>query len=545
MRQGKGRTSFLLFVFLSALYLLGGSGRLCAGDDEMIYRVTRNLVERGDFALESETITWQGFALEGFVPTRERSLRSTWVIVPGRDGRYYSMTGLGQSLVCIPLYILGRWLPSQLEGQYLSKLFMSALNPLAVAATCALLLSFGRALGFPTLTALWLGLAYGFSSMAWVYTKNFYNQAPTTFLILAAVYAARRFRGEGRGEGVRCWLWLAGGCLGLAILFRQTSVLVALPLGLYLLPFGRRGRGFGRALADYLSLAAPIVCALLVVAVYNAARFGSPLETGYGEVAWDTPLALGVYGLLFSAGKGLFLYNPILLLGLGGLLVFYRKHRAETILFLALFVVYLFFHAPFHYWSGGWNWGPRFLLPVAPFLILPGGALLAEDRIRGRWALMIVLMALGLLIQLPAILVDHSRYLVCLSEVYTEEFYDKSIYEPAFSPIAHQWPAALEAVRLFSAEDNRRYLQTLMAERQARRARVALTENQISDELIWEEELFRLNVPDFWWIHLYLLGAPASTILVVVVFLVLVGGVSGLFLWRTMLADEAPGGGRA
>jgi hypothetical protein len=50
-------------------------------------------------------------------------------------------------------------------------------------------------------------------------------------------------------------------------------------------------------------------------AFYNARRFRNPLDVGYPPSFG----AAGFYGLLFSPGESLFLYNPIVLAGLIGL----------------------------------------------------------------------------------------------------------------------------------------------------------------------------------------------------------------------------------
>ena len=105
------------------------------------------------------------------------------------------------------------------------------------------------------------------------------------------------------------------------------------------------------------------------------------------------------------------MYTPMLILGLGAWAVFLRRHRAEAWLMAGLWLTLLAFYSPYNFWTGGFNWGPRFLLPVLPFGFLPLGALLEESRSRLASLIFALLFAVGFLIQTPAILVDHSRYL--------------------------------------------------------------------------------------------------------------------------------------
>jgi hypothetical protein len=84
--------------------------------------------------------------------------------------------------------------------------------------------------------------------------------------------------------------------------------------------------------------------------------------------------------LCFGLFKGLFVYSPILLLGLIGLLVGLRagKARLASLFGLLVFLGYLAFnstlgtHVPdfgHHFWGGlSVLWGPRYLFGVLPFL---------------------------------------------------------------------------------------------------------------------------------------------------------------------------------
>ncbi len=528
-RQSELKVASLLLVFFVSLYFLTASGRICHGDEETVYRVTRNLVERGDIAVQKEIIVIHGLRPEGLIPKQTYTLQTNYAS-PGVSGRYYSKYGLGQSLISVPFYLLGRALSEltpSLGPQYLSKLSMTALNPLVTASTCWLLFVFGRALGFSVTTSLWLSLAYGLSSMAWAYIKTFFSQPSTTFLLLAAAYAAHHFRDGGKGK----WVLLTGFCLSLAVLFRMAALITLPAFLLYLLLPRRKEHG---PLWRYAAFLGPVAAVLLINAWYNLIRFGSVLEMGYAEVAWTTPFLAGLYGLLFSPGKSLFLYNPVLFLAIGGVVSFYIKHRTEALLFGLLILSYLAFHAPYNFWSGGWNWGPRFLLPVVPFLSLSIGPLLEDAKIKGGRPLAALLLALGLLIQTPAILVDHSRYLISLSERYPDDFYDRTIYQPELSPVLKQWAMALEVGGLFTRREMREEMKVILAERRAAVAGQEAWGNAVSDELLWESEFFRLNVPDFWWAHLYLLGIQPGYILIFVLPLLLLALGSGGLLLRAV-----------
>ena len=87
-------------------------------------------------------------------------------------------------------------------------------------------------------------------------------------------------------------------------------------------------------------------------------RFGHPIASYHVEdimpyemSGWAL-LLRGLKGFLYSPGKGLFFYNPILLLAIPGIFVLWRSHRRWAIYILAGFIGCLFLHAIFPSFHG-------------------------------------------------------------------------------------------------------------------------------------------------------------------------------------------------
>ena len=98
----------------------------------------------------------------------------------------------------------------------------------------------------------------------------------------------------------------------------------------------------------------------------NYIRYGSAFVTGYEWAAatpW-VPLYVGVYGLLFSAGKSLFLYSPPLLLSAIGARTFLRQAGAVGTFPICLLAVFVVGYGVLSHWSGDGAWGPRYLVPL-------------------------------------------------------------------------------------------------------------------------------------------------------------------------------------
>lgn len=154
----------------------------------------------------------------------------------------------------------------------------------------------------------------------------------------------------------------------------------------------RAGGGVGAAGAA----AAGFLPALISAGLANWVRFGSLLETGYGDYAtrFGTPLIEGLGGLLASPGRSVFLFAPVVALAL---LAIRRLPQAAIVLCVAAPVLHVLAIARWFSWPGGAAWGPRLLLPVLPLLAAPAVLLPARAAV--------VALALGALVNLPGVLV--------------------------------------------------------------------------------------------------------------------------------------------
>jgi hypothetical protein len=172
------------------------------------------------------------------------------------------------------------------------------------------------------------------------------------------------------------------------------------------------------------------------------------------HAAWQpdrvhTPIVAGVFGLWLSAGKGLLFYSPIVWLGLIGLIPLWRRDRPLAALIGLLLLVSTVFFARYDLWTGGWNWGPRYLLPLVPLLVLTAGVWVQVKPSRLRRGALLVACALGVFLNAPAVLVDHSRYLVEAGERDPENYLTRTVLQFDVSPLARQWPTVFEVIRLY------------------------------------------------------------------------------------------------
>lgn len=332
--------------------------------------------------------------------------------VPGLHGLFYAKYGPAQSLLALPLFLLGHALAGLTPGFYqpeIPTLAASFLPALLTALSAVLLVLTAIELGASTRGALMLGLVYGLATPAAVYAVQWFSEPTATCALLASVYLVIRDR-----AGPTVWRpLLAGLALSVAAMTRFDALLFAPVVFVYLLvPVPRR---------HPRALALPLVVALGALGLYDLARFGSPLQTGYGLGTLNpfdlidthpnrSPGAIvnALYGLFLSPGKGLVEYAPAVLLAPFGAALLWRRRRAETALLLVLIAVDALAHANILIrWVGGWSWGPRFLVPVIPLVLLLAAPLLRPGGRRRNPAItaLMVLGVVGFVVQLPALIV--------------------------------------------------------------------------------------------------------------------------------------------
>lgn len=491
-----------MFFTLCPFYILCAKGWISSADAFSMLAVSHSLVERG--AIDVPPATPGAY--------------------PGQDGRTYSKYPIGKSIANVPGLVACKALARAPQGRYPEErvcgFTSSLLNPVLTALTCASLFALLLSLSFTARESLLLTLAYGLATIAFPYAKDDMNEPLAALLLLAAVSGARAYLAGASFPP----LWATATLLGALAATRYEMIpLVGVMAVIVAASPGERRTSDPRAFWRDAAWASTVLALIAAaVAAYNYRRFGSVLSTGYrvsSTESWEgfagdatTWLSRGA-ALLVSPSRGMFFYMPFLILAPVGFVALCRQSRRDALLCAAPFLTQFVIVSGFNSWAGGWSWGPRYLLPVLALMIPSVGFALRRPLMQtpaGKglaWALVIV----SVLIQISAVVVPWRRYLTELA-----------VREAAGEPIVSTWS-------LRDAQPIAQWGQWAAVFGPGAAPWRALSYDTHLADSSPAAALTRsrgLNVPEFWFVHVYYWGVPVVLIVMAMAFLVAAMGMA-------------------
>jgi hypothetical protein len=310
-------------------------------------------------------------------------------------GHYYSSKAPGQSLIGVPIYLgyklfmSARGMPAADTADDPNFQYLDIVVTGGIPAILLLLLFFWFLGHFSTslFNRALLTLALGLGTNIFAYTQQLFGHVPAAALLFTGfvlVYILAR-----KDAVTGAWTArlaanpdltavLAGLALGTAILVEYPPAVIAFCIGIYaLLRVPRRH-------LPYMVVGA--MPPLMMIMAYDYAVYGNPFTLGYtsgasvifkgaqtpgfGGIAWP-PKVDAIDGLSFGTYRGLFFLSPFLLLAFPGYRFWRQRGDREWMLFFVIPILYFIIMTMYTVWSGGLAVGPRFLIPMVPFLAVP------------------------------------------------------------------------------------------------------------------------------------------------------------------------------
>ena len=408
------------FLFLFAFLSFFSAGVIDSGDGFQYLTVARSIYYKG----------------EPTTPPYEYSERKNihMNIVEGRDGKYYSLTGLGFSLAYLPavaitdiVYKIYGVSPSEhfpLENDWLIFLMAGFTNAFFGALLGVILFVYFVILGLSKKQSIFFSLISIVATNLFVYTKHsmphmmFITFLMLTFLMIKLYSIKRKIY----------LLILAGLYFGIFVItYNPTFILAAPPLFLYytmLLKHKFNIQSLKIIFKDCAVFLIAVLPFVLIYTWYENIRVGSGsnlILVGTSYLASRIPLGVffeGIYGQLFSPGRSIFIYSPILLI----ILFFWHKIkkdiRPEFFIFLLYSVVLILFYAKAYtigrpdqgiegLWHGENSWGPRYLTPLIPLGMLVVGSIYKFLSKKAIYFVFLPLASVGLIIAIIGVLIPY------------------------------------------------------------------------------------------------------------------------------------------
>src|SRR5580704_15191470 len=351
----------------------------------------------------------------------------------GRGGRLYSWCGIGQSLLMLPADLVGTWIAhwrvfSDYEDDPAVRAIVVSYSTNILVNVLTTLIAFRllRQFRFSVRESVLGVLALMFCTTHLHYTQNMMENNYIMLLTLAGF----SFQYEWLRTGTRRALLAGCAAFGLNLLTRLTAGLDLVAGGFFILLVlwmeRVQGRDLWQRLVAFCKVAAPVYAFFLLIdRIYQFYRFGSFTNTYVSLFAkeerlidptlpanfpWTTPFHEGFLGALFKPEKSIFLFDPLLALGILLLVVLWKRLstevRAYGVTSLLLLLAYISFYARYTFWSGDFAWGDRYVstsVELAALLAVPLLLRYRENLGRWLWRGGFVLVAASLVIQLASL----------------------------------------------------------------------------------------------------------------------------------------------
>lgn len=360
------------------------------------------------------------------------------------DGHFYSEKAPAIAAIALPAFALTAWTQSLIGIDPDSESARRVSDWTTTAGSIGVLVALGGVAFFALLRrrvgdriALVSTLALFLGSLIFPYATALFAHAGTVALLTVALWAVLD-----NGPNAQRRVYAGGICAGLAFASEYPAIIPVFVLFCYLAYADRdRARRFAIALIPGVSL----------ILFKNFLATGSPFELLYGfNPKFPHESAARGFGhtlphlnvasqLLWSEYRGLFFWNPILLMAVPGAIALVRANRAEAVMILTAIALCFLEVTSFRNWHGGNAFGPRYLSSALPFL---GFAAAYGIRRWPKTGAVLAIVSVALMLMVTAVTIDPAQDVTTpLQDVYWVRL-EQGRYAPNLGTLAGLSPLA-------------------------------------------------------------------------------------------------------
>lgn len=308
-------------------------------------------------------------------------LNTYMAILNPKTGRYGNAFAWGQAIILQPAFQAARlldqlpamrvnddWFYTLQRYPYSYSLMAMLQVNVMTMLSLALVYALARRLGIASLPAAWAGLmtVWGTPLLYYSSIQPLYSHATATFVhTCALVFFVFNLTAE---RPLPWWRWLLNGLVfGLASLVRWQLALSIIPCSAALLYFVTKKERHA-TWAGLVALGLGFAAVVWHIPYTFNWMLGSPFSTPMGEGFVSTPRFL--WEILFSNYRGFFVWSPIAILGIIGLVMGPRNQLDIRLILLGVIAAQILISASVETWSGGESFGLRRLTELYPALSL-------------------------------------------------------------------------------------------------------------------------------------------------------------------------------
>ena len=269
------------------------------------------------------------------------------------------------------------------------------LNILLTAFTAGSIFWILVLLGFNLPTSITTGFLFGLCTMIWPYSKTYFRDPSAMFFVTLAWGSALLLtsnRSQNKPSRINnSLLWIVFVVNILLGVLSKNSTLLTIPVFIILFIehwrdiWVQNPKKFKNKYKIIIPISVFILISLFTIWLFLPRQIGQfsrftafYYSTVIGNI-FSNPHSNffeGIIGPIISPGKSIFLFSPVLILAIVGLIRYFKKSYFAWLYFIILVIVQALYYDSI--WWGSVNWGLRFLLPAIPILMI-SSAQIIED----------------------------------------------------------------------------------------------------------------------------------------------------------------------